>query len=122
MTPLPHGSDHMLLGDNINDFDFVFSQIDSQSVKFCLDTGHANMAEGVDKYLDTFSEKLHTVHYHDNLGNDDSHLIISSGNIDWKLFAKKIKDANFYGPFVSECKNQKPHDSALILNSFLNDS
>ena len=122
VNPLPDGSDHLLLGDNINDFEFIFSNIDSPYIKFCLDTGHANLAEGVEKYLDNFSEKLHAVHYHDNLGNDDSHLIINSGNIDWELFAKKIKKANFYGPFVSECRNQKPHESASLLARYLSNS
>ena len=122
VTPLPHGSDHLLLGDNINDFEFIFSNVDSPSIKFCLDTGHANVAEGVGKYLDNFSDKLHSVHYHDNLGNDDSHLVIDQGNIDWKQFSKKIKDAKFYGPFVSECKNQKPHESASLLTSYLSNS
>ena len=118
VTPLPHGSDHLLLGDNITDFEFVFSNLDSPKVKFCLDTGHANLAEGVDAYLNTFSHKLIAIHFHDNLGNDDSHLGVGDGNIDWSQFARNLSDKNFSGPLISECRNLKPHEAASKLEHY----
>ena len=119
VTPLPHGSDHLLLGDSISDFKFVFSEIDSPYVKFCLDTGHANLGEGIDRYIDSFNDKLCAIHFHDNLGKDDSHFIVGQGNIDWSQFGKRINDINFKGPFISECRNQKPHEAAESLAEYL---
>ncbi|MGD8778178.1 MAG: sugar phosphate isomerase/epimerase family protein [Ignavibacteria bacterium] len=119
VTPLPHGSEHLLLGDNLNDLYFVFSELESPNLKFCLDTGHANIAEGFEKYLDCFSDKLVSIHYHDNHGNDDSHLPVGKGNIDWSKLGKRLKEINFTGPFVSECRNIKPHEAAEALNKFL---
>lgn len=121
VVPLPQGSPHYLLGDNIEDIKFVFSQIDSDYLKFCLDTGHANMAEGVTEYLNHFSDKLIAVHYHDNLGNDDSHLEIGEGNINWKNLAKSFNQIKFQGPYISECRDSKPHISAEKLSKYLNE-
>ncbi len=119
VTPLPDGSEHLLLGDNINDLEFVFSNLDSSIIKFCLDTGHANLAEGVNTYLNAFSEKLIAIHYHDNLGNDDSHLVVGEGNINWEQFAKILNNIKFNGPLISECRNYKPHEAALKFKKFL---
>jgi sugar phosphate isomerase/epimerase len=119
VTPLPHGSEHLLLGDNVKDFEFVFKQFNSPLLKFCLDTGHANMAEGVDTYLERFSNRLVSVHYHDNNGNDDAHLPIGEGNINWNDFATKIKEIKFCGPFISECRNIKPSEATNYLKKYL---
>jgi len=119
VAPLPHGSEHLLLGDNINDFDFVFSKLESPLIKFCLDTGHANMAEGVQAYLDRYSDKLISIHFHDNNGNDDEHLPIDEGNVNWKDFGLKIKELKYRGPFISECRNTKPKEAADDLKKYL---
>ncbi len=119
VTPLPQGSDYFLLGDNINDLEFVFSELESPNIKFCLDTGHANNAEGVSEYIDHFKDKLAVVHFHDNNGNDDSHLPVGEGNINWKEMAIKLKEINFTGPFISECKNLKPYEAANGLRNHL---
>ena len=51
LTPIPRGSEYYLLGDNIEDFKYIFSRVNSNHLKFCLDTGHANMGEGVLQYV-----------------------------------------------------------------------
>ena len=52
------GSDIELLGDNVNDFDIIYSQINSPFLKLCLDIGHANLNEGVLQYVKLFEEKI----------------------------------------------------------------
>jgi len=118
-VPLPGGNDFYYLGDNINDFEFLFHQLNSKSLGFCLDTGHANIAEGIEKYISKFGSKIVTVHYHDNKKKDDEHLPVGNGNINWKLFSKLIQTQNFCGPFISECRNQLPHESAAALKNIL---
>lgn len=122
VVPLPHGFEHFHLGDNIDDFSFIFDQIDSSSLKFCLDTGHANMADGVEEYLNHFSDKLFAVHYHDNIGNNDSHLEIGEGNVDWDCLANYLNKIDFSGPFISECRNSKPHISAQKFTEYLSNN
>lgn len=120
VTPLPMGSDHLLLGDSVEDLKFVFSKISSPLVKFCLDTGHANMSEGIEMYLENFSEKLVIIHFHDNFGDDDAHLPVGQGGIDWNQFGALMRKFQFTGPFISECKDIKPKEASELLLPYLN--
>lgn len=71
-------------------------------VGFCLDTGHANLAapipetsdvaakSGIEQAFEAFGDKLVELHLHDNHGSRDEHLWPGSGNIEWKIVAKRI--------------------------------
>lgn len=120
VVPLPHGSDYFLLGDNISDFDYIFGTVQCENLKFCLDTGHANIGEGVLEYLKNFSQYLISVHYHDNFGKNDDHLPIGEGNIAWADVAKELNKLNYCGPLISECRNTEAHKTAELFESFFN--
>ena len=111
------GSDIELLGDNVNDFDIIYSQINSPFIKLCLDIGHANLNEGALQYLELFEDKICCVHYHDNFGLKDEHLQIDSGNINWADIMMALKKICYNGLFISECFKTEPH---LAKNLFLN--
>jgi len=120
VVPIPNGSEYYLLGDSVDDFKFIFSNLESRHLKFCLDTGHANMGEGVFEYINNFHDKLSCVHYHDNNGLNDEHLSIGKGNIPWKNLAEKLIKINYQGPIISECRNIEAHESArLFENHFI---
>jgi sugar phosphate isomerase/epimerase len=112
LVPIPHGNDFYFLGDNIEDFEYIFENIQSEKIGFCLDTGHANMAEGADKYIERLSSKLYSIHYHDNMGTNDNHMVIGEGNIDWEAICKSLIAINYSGPIISECRNIQPHLAA----------
>lgn len=118
VVPIPTGSEFHFLGDNINDFEYVFSEVKSSRLKFCLDTGHANMAEGVIKYLESFSEKLCSIHYHDNNGNNDEHLPVGEGRVPWDKFAFELQKISFEGPIISECRNIEADKSAQLFENY----
>ncbi|KAA3610291.1 MAG: sugar phosphate isomerase/epimerase [Calditrichaeota bacterium] len=118
VVPIPSGSEYYLLGDNIDDFEYIFSNVESEYLKFCLDTGHANMAEGVIEYINNFHEKLSCIHYHDNNGFNDEHLAIGEGKVPWQELASKLEDINFTGPIISECRGIKAHESALLFENY----
>ena len=118
VVPLPAGSDYYLLGDNINDFKYIFNNIESDYIKFCLDTGHANMAEGVLEYTKNFKEQLTCIHYHDNNGYNDEHLPVGKGKIPWKDFANELIKIGYKKPMISECRNLEAHESAALLEEF----
>ncbi len=111
------GSEIELLGDNVNDFDIIYSQIESPFVKLCLDIGHANLNEGALKYISLFKDKIFCLHFHDNQGQKDEHLEIGAGNINWSDVMKALKKINYNGLFISECFKIDPH---LAKNLFLN--
>ena len=120
VVPIPTGTEYYLLGDNIEDFKYIFSKMDSKYLKFCLDTGHANMAEGVLEYIKNFHEKLICIHYHDNNGMNDEHLPISKGKVPWQNLAEELIKINYQGPIISECRNIEAHESAKIFEKYFN--
>ncbi|MBA3065462.1 sugar phosphate isomerase/epimerase [bacterium] len=59
-----------------------------RKIKFCLDTGHYNLAEPNPDMLSEMAPDITELHIHDNNGDKDSHLVPGLGRIDWKgLFA-----------------------------------
>lgn len=55
-------------------------------LNFVFDTGHANMASGVENEWDVMKERVRSLHVHDNNGKDDKHLfpfLAQGGTIDW---------------------------------------
>lgn len=118
VVPIPAGSEYYLLGDNIEDFKYIFSVYDSDYLKFCLDTGHAQMAEGVIAYINNFRDRLCSIHYHDNNGFNDAHLAIGNGKVPWQKLAAKLEEIEFNGPLISECRNIEAHKSAQIFEHY----
>ena len=118
VVPIPHGSEFYLLGDNIDDFKYIFDNVDSQNLKFCLDTGHANIGGGIKEYINCFKDKLVCVHYHDNSGKNDEHLPVGKGTVQWNLLAEELESIKYRGPLVSECRNIKPHEAALLFQEY----
>jgi sugar phosphate isomerase/epimerase len=118
VVPIPHGTEFYLLGDSIEDFNYIYEKLDSDNLKFCLDAGHANMAEGVLQYTKELKDKLICIHYHDNKKSNDEHLVVGEGTIAWTEFAQELKNIDFSGPLISECRGVKPHQAAQKLQSY----
>ena len=118
VVPIPNESEYFLLGDNIEDFKFIFSQLNSECLKFCLDTGHANIGEGVLEYINNFKDKLSCVHYHDNNGSNDEHLPIGKGKVPWEDLAEGLINIKYNGPFISECRNIEAQKSAMLFENY----
>jgi sugar phosphate isomerase/epimerase len=53
-------------------------------LRFCFDTGHAHLADGVPASLEAMRELTVTSHIHDNHGDKDEHLLPYQGTFDWK--------------------------------------
>lgn len=80
------------------------SELDSPSVKVCLDVGHAALfrspAEAVRKIG---KERLAVLHVHDNNGRHDLHRLPCQGVVDWRSFVLSLKEIGFDGAFSLEC-------------------
>lgn len=109
MIPIPPEAGFSFLGDNIEDFQYIFSRIESDNIKMCLDIGHANTSEGVLEYVDKLGENIIGVHVHDNHGDFDEHLEVGQGTVPWKELIPAIQRTGFTGPYVSETFKSKPH-------------
>lgn len=108
--PLPVSSDFYYLGDYASDFAFIFSQVTDSMLKMCLDTGHANLAEGFEIYIRQFSKKILNVHINDNLGFYDDHNLPGEGSINWSYFNMLLKDEEINTSFIAQCPDYKPHE------------
>lgn len=76
--------------------DYVFKHLDSDKLKFCFDSGHANsMTKNISNFpWDEFGKKLACLHLNDNNGDKDQHLIPFGGNINWDALMKVISFYN----------------------------
>jgi sugar phosphate isomerase/epimerase len=77
-----------------------FSQIMSgvPSLKFHFDVPHAfieNRMKGVEEYLDAFADRLVHIHIHDNHGEQDEHLPLGRGKIDFKKVVRLLKEIDY---------------------------
>lgn len=70
----------------------------------CLDTGHANIAEGAEEAARAFGRKLGHLHLHDNHGDSDEHLIPPNGTIDWPALCSVLQELGFGGPLNFEVR------------------
>src|SRR5581483_9961921 len=52
-----------------------FQELTHVSLNYCFDTGHANIAGGVESEFQLMKDKIRSTHIHDNNGKDDNHLL-----------------------------------------------
>jgi sugar phosphate isomerase/epimerase len=92
----------------VKDMREIFNKV--REVYFCLDFGHANLTGGRELILDlidNFKDKLRHIHIHDNLGGEaveenDRHMPVGTGKIDFPGAFKKLKEINYSGTITSE--------------------
>ncbi|MFW5946280.1 MAG: sugar phosphate isomerase/epimerase family protein [Candidatus Natronoplasma sp.] len=76
--------------------------LDELDIEFCLDVGHAYTSGDLDEFLNLSPVN---VHLHDNIGEDDVHLMLGEGEINFKHALKGLKD--YGGNFVIEGRDMK---------------
>ena len=76
---------------NLDDLMEIKNEVNSPNLKFNLDIGHSRLAEGVGNAIKTLGEDIRHIHFTDNFGKNDDHLIIGAGNFDYQPFLYFIK-------------------------------
>ena len=79
-------------------------EIGDENFKICLDTGHAALFDDVSlsDEVRRLGGKIKVLHVHDNKYGKDLHLMPYFGTIDWKAFARALRDIGFDGVFSLE--------------------
>ncbi len=74
-------------------------------LSMCLDIGHANTMKyaASDMYLPIVKH----IHAHDNLADDDTHLALGDGNIDFKTIFDTYESNNYDGVYVIEVNTKE---------------
>ncbi|MBE5743407.1 MAG: sugar phosphate isomerase/epimerase [Clostridiales bacterium] len=87
-------------GKDLREFiDFV----NHERVGACWDTGHANCEGSQYDEILALGDKLLAIHYNDNHGNLDEHLIPYFGTLNHDEVLLALKKVNFNGYFTLEC-------------------
>jgi len=89
-TPEPYPS----LMKSVDDFHRFYTDL-NDDIGVVLDVAHANLNNQIHDFLAQFSKKIVHIHVSDNNGQNDVHLGIGLGNIDWKNIAEQLRTANY---------------------------
>lgn len=98
-----------------------FEELTHIGLNYVLDTGHANMKEGVEAAYNLMKERLRSTHIHDNDGVDDKHLfpfLSEGGTVDWKKTMSLLRSRENQYPLLLELKEQ-PEYAANSLDAAL---
>lgn len=82
--------------------------IEGTSLGVCFDIGHANTTGQIESMISTFKDRIVNVHLHDNIGEEDNHMTIGDGNIDFKKALDML--SGYRGKYIIESKSM---DSAI---------
>jgi len=95
----------------------LFLQTTHLDLNVCLDTGHANMNEGIDTAYRLLQSRIRSTHVHDNNGQEDSHLfplLAGEGTIDWRRTMNVLRSGGDQYPLLLELREvpgmQQPLD------------
>lgn len=81
----------------------LFENLGKEHVGFCLDTGHqaAFSRCSLKTWLESLGPYLGQVHLHDNSGQNDDHLALGKGKIDFKAFFQHLKTIKQAPPVIT---------------------
>ncbi len=76
--------------------------IQEAECKFTLDVGHANTLTRIENFMGTLAEHIVNVHLHDNNGEQDTHLSLGKGNINFSAVLANLRKIEYKGPLIVE--------------------
>ena len=87
----------------------MFRLVDGTDMKICFDIGHANTTNQTDEMMDLLGDRIKNIHIHDNKGDNDDHMTIGDGNIDFPKVLKRLTE--YKGNYIIEARSL---DSAVV--------
>ena len=82
--------------------DYIFDRVKAEKLGFCYDSGHANCWDKDKTLLKKYGNRLKALHFNDNDGKSDQHLIPGDGLIDWKSIAGQLTALKYENPCTLE--------------------
>ena len=77
---------------NPEDFARFYKETGLRDVGIVLDVGHANLEGQTEQFLRKLPDKIVHIHVSDNMGENDQHLGIGYGKINWQRFAEILRE------------------------------
>lgn len=84
-----------------------------------MDLGHANLEGQIEPFFNQLADKIIHIHASDNQGEEDRHLGIGEGKIDWTWFSETLKKIGYDKTVIIESITNVP-DSLKKLRQLLN--
>jgi len=86
-----------------DDIRILFERLEAYNVGFCLDTGHqaAFSRTSLAEWMDALEPYLEQLHLHDNFCEDDDHIGLGQGKIDFVTFFEHIKTIKKEPPIIT---------------------
>ena len=100
------------------DFEKFYKETGLNDVGIALDVGHANLGGQIESFLRKLPDKIVHMHVSDNMGENDQHLGVSYGKIDWQWFAETLCEMA-YGKTVMVESTEHVKDSLQKLKKLL---
>lgn len=89
------------LVSSVDEFSRFLDQL-GEDLGLALDVGHSNIDGETHALIKRLGRNIVHIHAHDNDGKRDLHLGVGCGTVNWKRFAKSIKQLDFDGVIVVE--------------------
>jgi sugar phosphate isomerase/epimerase len=92
----------------------LFDTIPSDAFGFCLDVGHHHVfgKSPLKEWIGMLGEKILALHLHDNCGEEDSHLAIGKGNVDFTGLFQMLDERGLMPVITLE-----PHEEETLWQS-----
>ncbi len=74
------------------DFQKFYKETGLNDIGIALDVGHANLEGQTEHFLRKLPDKIVHMHVSDNMGENDCHLGVGYGKINWQRFAETLRE------------------------------
>jgi sugar phosphate isomerase/epimerase len=85
------------------DFQRFYKATGLNDIGIVLDVGHANLEGQTEQFLRKLPDKIVHIHVSDNMGENDQHLGIGYGKINWQQFAETLHGIAYDKTVMIEC-------------------
>ncbi|MFH1074535.1 MAG: TIM barrel protein [Candidatus Firestonebacteria bacterium] len=117
------GIENWIVNSKISDFEEIRKAIKSKRLGMLLDLGHMNIAvkkglidrENLFDYINSLPLPVAELHVHDNNGEEDSHLPLGRGNMDYAEVFKLLKASRKLAKGCVATLELKPHMKDIII-------
>ncbi|MCW4034510.1 MAG: sugar phosphate isomerase/epimerase [Candidatus Bathyarchaeota archaeon] len=101
----------------VQDFHRFYQDL-GEDIGMVLDVAHAHISNQIQDFVTQFSKKIVHIHASDNNGTQDRHQGVGCGTVDWKSFAKQVKDAKYSNLIMIESIDHVDESVQYLRNIF----
>lgn len=93
----------------------LLDEVNLPRLKVCLDTGHINAFSKVplEEWFTKLSGQVPYMHFSDNMGKSDEHLIVGDGNFNWQALTDALENRGVDSEVVLETETLKKTAQSL---------